>query len=494
MPGLGRIPYLWYSFVIMTLLTTDTEIKEQVFSIFRNLNQSFSDTPIISIERRIQALKHLEKHILDSREKISQALQTDFRKPSYETDTSEILTCLIELRIAIRNLRQWIKPQLVKTPLELTGTKHYIRYEPKGVVLIISPWNYPVHLSLMPLIAAWSAGNRVVLKPSEYCPNCALVIKEIVEICFSDDEVTVVNGDHEIAEELVALPFHHIYFTGSANTAKKVLHAAANNLTPVTLELGGKTPVLIDGTVSIPSIIKDVVYAKCLNAGQSCVAPDFILLPEGKQEIFAMEWNNAIRQLYGNAMLSNPDYCGIIHEKHYRKLLDLVQECLDQGAQTIEPIEHDPIQRKLKPILLLNSQWHHASMQDEIFGPVLPVIEYNNIQDVILQLRKMNRPLTLYVFSRKSSCIRHILDQVRSGGVTVNNCLLNYCNFHLPFGGDLQSGHGFNHGKFGFETFSHKRSISIQGKFINPLRFFYPPFDAIRQKTKNIAIKILGKV
>jgi aldehyde dehydrogenase (NAD+) len=478
----------------MTFISTEPEIKEQIFKQFENLRSAFRQTPVISIQERLQRLAKLEENLIRFKSKIAFALHEDFNKPEFESDTSEILTCLVELRKAKKELHHWVKPKKVATPTELTGTRHYIRYEPKGVVLIISPWNYPVNLSLIPLIAAWSAGNRIILKPSEFSRQTSRVIEELIQQTFSGDEVVVINGNAEVAEELVHLPFNHIFFTGSANTAIKISKIAADHLTPLTLELGGKTPVIIDAGVDLNAVVKDIAYAKCLNAGQTCVSPDFILIPEHMKQDFISEWNSAIQSFYGNDLISNADYSGLIHERHYLRLLNIIQESLDQGAVLTEPIQRDPLLRKIKPVLLLNSDWDHASMQEENFGPVLPIISYENIQDALLPLQSMKRPLTLYIFSKNKKWIQNILDSIRSGGVSINNCLLNYCNFNLPFGGDHHSGHGFNHGKSGFETFSHQRAVSVQGRFFNPLRFFYPPFTKNKVNLKNLALKLLGKI
>ncbi len=478
----------------MTMITTERDIKQEILQVFTNLKSAYDQNPVTSLAERLSGLNKLEHNLLAYRKKIQEALWLDFKKPKYETDTSEILTVLIELRKAKRELHRWMKPKTISTPTELLGTRHYIRMEPKGVVLILSPWNYPINLTLIPLIAAWSAGNRIMIKPSEFTPHTITVLQELIQDTFSDREVVLVNGDADIAKELVQLPFNHILFTGSATTAKKIIKASAEHLVPLTLELGGKTPVLIDETVSIKSIIKDIVFAKCLNAGQTCIAPDFIVLPENKKTEFTDEWKKAVTEMYGDNMLSNPEYCGIIHKGHYSKLLTIVQDSLDQGAALIEPLTIDPSTLKIKPIVLINSDWHHVSMDEELFGPVLPVISYKQFDELLLKLKDYNRQLSLYIFSHDKKRIEHVLNNLRSGGVTINNCLLHYCNFNMPFGGDQLSGYGAHHGQYGFETFSHKRPVSIQGKFLNPLRFFSPPYTLSKQRIKNIALKLLGKI
>ncbi|MBK9729207.1 MAG: aldehyde dehydrogenase family protein [Saprospiraceae bacterium] len=478
----------------MELTETATNLEYKLQQNFRKLQSEFFKNPNSDLQYRLNGLKRLETQLLKYKQHITEAIKQDLNKCEFESDTSEILTCLLELRIAKRELAKWMRPKMVATPTELLGSSHYIRQEPKGVVLIISPWNYPVNLSIIPLIAAWSAGNKIILKPSEISKNTADVIEQLIADTFSSNEVIVCKGDVQVAEILLKLPFNHIFFTGSQATAKKVMKAAAENLSTVTLELGGKNPLIIDESINLKKVVKDIVYGKCINAGQTCVAPDYILIPKTLKTEFVLQWNVAIENLYGSNLMNNSDYGGIINPIHYDRLINLIQSCLDQGAVLSEPIQCDPIQRKIKPVLLMNSKWEHPCMADEIFGPVLPIIEYEFIEPELNRMQSMDRPLVLYIFSEQKVFIEKVLNTVRSGGVTINNCLLNYCNFNLPFGGDQQSGQGSNHGIFGFEAFSHKRGISKQGKLINSLRFFYPPFDSWKVKILNIAFKYLGKV
>ncbi len=432
--------------------------------------------------------------MLAMRQGIRNALQADFNKPEFETDSSELLTSLLEVRKAIRHLKSWMRTQKVSTPIELTGTSHYIRPEPRGVVLILAPWNYPFNLCMIPFIAAYGAGNRIILKPSEFSPHTAQIICDLIAACFGPEEVMVVQGDALVAEQLTNLPLHHIFFTGSQKTAKKILKAASNQLIPVTLELGGKTPVIVDRGVRLSEVIHDIVYGKCLNAGQTCIAPDFVLLPEGMEQEFSKQWNRTLEGLYGLDMLSNNDYSGLIHEAHFNRMQKLIEESVSNGAILDAPVQSDSKKFKIKPVLLFNTRWDHPVMEDEIFGPVLPIISYKDTSEILDALFEMKRPLSLYLFSRDRKWIANMTDQLRSGGISINTCLLNYCNFNLPFGGIQHSGSGFNHGKYGFEAFSHIRAISVQGPWFNPVRLFYPPFRGYKSKLLNFTIKFLGKI
>jgi len=339
-----------------------------------------------------------------------------------------------------------------------------------------------------------TGGNKIILKSSEFAPHSAKLIQELIQQSFATSDVYAVLGSSETAEALVQLPFNHIFFTGSQATAKKILKAAAENLSSVTLELGGKNPLILDESISLKKAMPDIVYGKCINAGQTCISPDYIQLPRNRVDEFVVEWNEALLNMYGNQLILNPDYCGMVNEKHYQRILKIVNDSLDQGAQLTEAIQTNAADLKIKPILLLNSNWNHVSMQSELFGPVLPLIAYDSLEETLKTIQKLNRPLTLYIFSDNKQHQNLILNSIRSGGVTINNCLLNYCNFNMPFGGNHQSGHGSNHGFYGFETFSHKRGISRNGRLINSLRLFYPPYTKPKIFLKNLLLKLIGKI
>lgn len=463
-------------------------------SIFKKMEADFNKSAVPEYEFRIAGLNKLEKNLLLFKDRITEAMRLDFNKSGFESEASEILTCLVELRKAKRELKKWMRPKHVQTPTELTGSSHYLLYEPKGVVLILAPWNYPINLSIIPLIAAWSAGNKIILKSSEFAPHSAKLIQELIQQSFATSDVYAVLGSSETAEALVQLPFNHIFFTGSQATAKKILKAAAENLSSVTLELGGKNPLILDESISLKKAMPDIVYGKCINAGQTCISPDYILLPRNRVDEFVVEWNEALLNMYGNQLILNTDYCGMVNEKHYQRILKIVNDSLDQGAQLTEAIQTNAADLKIKPILLLNSNWNHVSMQSELFGPVLPLIAYDSLDETLKTIQKLNRPLTLYIFSDNKQHQNLIINSIRSGGVTINNCLLNYCNFNMPFGGNHQSGHGSNHGFYGFETFSHKRGISRNGRLINSLRLFYPPYTKPKIFLKNLLLKLIGKI
>lgn len=464
--------------------------QKNILDLFEACNKD----PYPDYKHRIAGLNRLEKRLLECRTQIQSALRQDFSKPEFETDASELLTCLAELRKAKRELKKWMSDKSVSTPMELLGSSHKIRNEPKGVVLIISPWNYPINLCLVPFIAAWSAGNRVVIKPSEYAPAAAVFVEKLVYSCFEKSEVLVISGGEDIAQELTSLPFHHIFFTGSQRVAKKVMQAASQHLTPFTLELGGKTPLIIDPTAQISKIIKDIVFAKCLNAGQTCISPDFVLLPQSMLHEFCEEWAKTVQEYYGENPVNSEIYSGIINEMHFDRLIRLIDNSKLAGAQVYGSMQADRSRCRIAPVLLIGADWDGPYMADEIFGPVMPVIGYEKISTCVEELAKMSCPLALYIFSNHQENIEYLSTHIRSGGLSINNCLLNYCNFNLPFGGKHQSGFGYSHGKFGFDSFSHLRSISKQSKWYNSLRNFHPPYTSFKKRLLNIVLKLIGKI
>lgn len=473
-------------------LMVDNEKNVNAIWAFEHLRTSYYGNPFPSVSNRIEGLKRLRKSLLAHREQIQNALFQDFRKPPFESDASELLVCLMEIQSMIKHLNRWSEKQAVSSNITLIGTRSYTILEPKGVVLIFSPWNFPINLSFVPLISAFAAGNKIILKPSELTSHTSKLIEKIVKQAFTDDEIIVLNGGVELAEDLIKLPFDHIFFTGSGKNGKRVMQMAAQNLTPVTLELGGKSPVVIDQKVNLKQVVERVAHAKIINAGQVCISPDYIIIHKDLVDEFIILWKQQLFNWFGDHMVAHQDYCGIIDSKHYHQLLDLVNQSLDEGAELVEPIELDSRTLKIKPILLRNVNWNAPVMQVELFGPVLPIITYSNIEELLPKMMILDRPLCLYVFSKRESFIKQVMNVCRSGGVSINNCLINFCNLDLPFGGNHQSGMGYSHGKYGLETFSHVRSVSKQVFFFSSLKLFYPNYSKLKQKIKNLTINLFS--
>lgn len=381
----------------------------------------------------------------------------------------------------------------VASDMLLPGSVSYIRYEPKGVVLIMSPWNYPINLSLSPLVAAYAAGNRIILKPSELSCHTSEIIHRIISESFDPSEVSVIQGGVEIASFLTNLPFNFIFYTGSQSKAKLVLGAAAQNLTPVATELGGKSPLIIDKGYPIADIAGDICFGKLLNAGQTCVAPDFVLLHKSQEDEFIQLWKQAVNKFYGKNVCDNEDYCGIINEDHFNRLKILTELAIQEGALACDHMEFDITNRKIRPVLLKNVTWQNPVMQEEIFGPLMPILCYESIDEIFAPLRVLGRPLTQYIYSRDGANLKKILDRTRAGGVSVNQCLLNYCENNLPFGGDHQSGHGRYHGYSGFIEFSHQRSVARQRWIPSSIRLFHPPYQRWKKKMMNLLMRFFAK-
>ena len=461
---------------------------EKIEEICNTISESYLNKAGINYKERIYYLKKLEMVILDQKVNIQNALFQDLRKSSFETDATEIFTVLTEIRHCLRNLHHWVRHTAVLTPIPMIGTSSYIIPEPKGMVLIIAPWNYPFNLCISPLLSAIAAGNRVLIKPSEFCPHTAEILKKIVDVVFPKDVVAVINGDYSVAEALVKLPFHHIFYTGSSRVGKLIMAAAAENLTSITLELGGKSPCIIDDSFSIQLAAERIAFAKFINAGQTCIAPDFVLLPKAKIKQFIDCFNTVVDKMLGESKLQSKEYTGIINSKHFNRLHTLWSAaCESEGYDYT--LDSDASSLKIKPTCIQIEKWSNPIMNEEIFGPILPVIGYEDLQASIAVLNQFHRPLNLYIFSNNDSMINHILKQTRSGGVTINECLLNYCNNNLPFGGDGNSGLGKTHGKFGFDTFSHFRAVTKQSKLPSGLLFFYPPYTPLKNKIKDLLVK-----
>ncbi|MGZ3789371.1 MAG: aldehyde dehydrogenase family protein [Bacteriovorax sp.] len=435
-------------------------------------------------EERRDKLKRLKNEILKRREDIKLALYNDFKKPYAESELTEIHTVLDEINFAIKHLKCWMKPKRVRTPLTLLGGTSQIHYEARGVVLILSPWNYPFALLMNPLVAAIAAGNCIMARPSEKTPHTGMILKEIIEAVFRPSEIALVLGEVDVAEKLLLLPFDHIFFTGSTNVGKKVMMAAAKNLTTVTLELGGKSPVIIDRDVDLESAVSRIAWGKFMNGGQTCVAPDYLFVPDDLKSKFFDLMKKQILKNYGETSIeriSSPDFARLIDSGSFKRLSEKIAH-----EKNVLDDEHFSDQNYLPPTVF-ESTLKSPIMEDEIFGPILPVIPYRNIDEVLAHIQSNPKPLALYIFSKQKKFIRNVLRSTTSGGAVVNHVVLHLANPRLPFGGVGHSGQGSYHGHFGFKAFSHERSVLRQGKF-SLISLYFPPYSGALSK---LAFKIL---
>jgi aldehyde dehydrogenase (NAD+) len=424
----------------------------------------------LPIPLRTERLLQLRSVLHEKQEKISAALEQDLGKCSFESWVSEIGFLRDEIAHFLADIPSLAAPEKVATPMTLKPGTSAIYKEPYGVVLVMAPWNYPVQLALSPLIGAIAAGNRVVVKPSELAPACAVVIEEVLKQVFREDEVQVVQGGVAETQALLKERFDYIFFTGSTQVGKVVMRAAAEHLTPVTLELGGKSPCLIDATAPLAQTARRVAWGKWLNAGQTCVAPDYVLIPRGQREEFVRELKAALVQFYGEDPRQSPDYGRIINERHFDRLVGMMS-----GAHAAVGGQHAREEKFIAPTVLTEVSWDHALMQDEIFGPLLPIISYDTIDEAIQLIKARPKPLAFYLFTTDSATQEKVLGQVSFGGGCVNDTIVHLANSRLPFGGVGESGMGAYHGAKSFETFSHRKSVFQQTTMVDvPLR--YPPY------------------
>lgn len=419
-----------------------------------------------SVEWRLIQLKKLEQALEEREETLCAALKADLGKAAYESWLSEIGMTLGELRFARKHLKKWAAVKRRPSAMPLFPASSRVVPQPYGTVLIMSPWNYPVQLTLVPLVSALAAGNCAVVKPSAYAPNVARVVAELLGDIFPPEYVSVVQGGRAENAALLEQDFDYIFFTGSPAVGKTVMAAAAQHLTPVTLELGGKSPVIIAPDANIPLAARRIAWGKFLNAGQTCVAPDHVYIPQNLRDAFVKELAGQIHQLYGADPLTGPDLPKIINEKHFNRVAGLMG-----SGKTAVGGRTDPEARRIEPTVLVDVAESDAVMQEEIFGPVLPVLTYDSLDDLIARQQKKARPLALYIFTGDRALEKRIVSALPSGGVCVNDTVIHLANPHVPFGGVGNSGMGACHGKTGFDTFTHYRTVVRRGGLDLPMRY-----------------------
>ncbi|GAE36871.1 aldehyde dehydrogenase [Halalkalibacter akibai] len=416
---------------------------------------------------RLEALQKLREGIRTNEERLVKALNTDLNKSEFEAYSTEIGVILEEIRFALKHVRNWAKPEKVKTPTTHFGSVSFIYPEPYGVALIIAPWNYPFQLAIAPLIGAIAAGNCALLKPSELTPQTSAVLSDLISELFPREFISVVQGGVETSQALLSENIDYIFFTGSVPVGKIVMESAAKNLTPVTLELGGKSPCIVHDDANIKIAAKRIAWGKFMNAGQTCVAPDYLYVHQNIKTEFLKLLKQAIQELYGEHPLTNPNYTRIVSSKHFKRL----QSFLKDGETFIGGNTNED-QLRIEPTVLTNIHWDDHVMQDEIFGPILPILEYHQLSEAIEGIHHHPKPLALYLFTESSNTQQTVLKDISFGGGCINDTIYHIASPHLPFGGVGTSGIGSYHGKGSFDTFSHKKSILKQTtKFDIPLRY-----------------------
>jgi coniferyl-aldehyde dehydrogenase len=456
-----------------------SEAERAVEDAFEQMFELSRATPAPTLAERLDRLARLRAAIRDNEARFEQAISADFgHRSPIETAIAETLLVLGEIRHATKHLKKWMAPQRVPTALQFAPAKNRLMPQPLGVIGIIAPWNYPLQLTLAPAVGALAAGNRVMIKPSELVPRFSALLAEIIAAKFDAPEMTVTGVEDEIAKSFASLPFDHLIFTGSTRVGRLVAEAAGRNLTPVTLELGGKSPVIIDRSADLDQAAARIAYGKLLNAGQTCIAPDYVLLPEASLQEFAAKLDGQMRRMYGTSP-DNADYTSIVSDRHYARLEALVADAAAKGARIVHAADAgDPAwksKRKFPPTLVIGASPEMTIMQEEIFGPLLPIVGYKNAQEPVNWINRHDRPLALYWFGKDDAARDEVLARTVSGGVTVNDCLFHFTQINQPMGGVGASGTGAYHGEWGFRNLSKLKPVFYRSPF-NRLADLYPPY------------------
>ena len=426
--------------------------------------------------QRIAKIRRLRDTLLAHKAAIYAAAHADFQKPPGEVDLAEILPVCLEANDAMRHLARWMRPQRVWPTVLALGTRSYVQPVPRGRCLILSPWNYPLNLTFGPLVSAIAAGNTVILKPSEMTPHLSAVMARIVRACFDTDEVALFEGEAEVATALLDLPFNHIFFTGSPAVGKRVMAAAAQHLASVTLELGGKSPAIVDASADVALAAQNILWAKLANAGQTCIAPDHVYVHASVQAQWLAQCQVLLDQAYGSsaaAQQASPHLARIVNARHTVRLQALLQDAQVRGAQTLAGGKVDAQAHYVAPTLLGDVPADARIMAEEIFGPVLPIVVFEQLDTVIAQINAGPHPLALYLYSQNEAVIQRVLQQTQSGGVCINHALLQFLHGRLPFGGVNNSGLGNAHGWHGFKAFSHDKAV-LRSRTRLATRLFLP--------------------
>ena len=438
-------------------------------------------------KERKEKLSRILKYLDDTRntDALLAALRSDLNKPEVESRLSELGPVYSHVSYIKRKLARWMEPRRISSPFSMLGTMNYVYYEPKGCALIIAPWNYPFNLAIVPVLYAIAAGCTVVLKPSEHSPATTEFMRAMFEKLFARNEIAVLTGEAETSAALTELPFNHIFFTGSPAVGKKVMAAAAANLASVTLELGGKSPCIVDEDVKLDASAKNVIWGKGFNAGQTCIAPDYLMVNDNIAEDYVQALCRAIKEFYGEDSSASDGYARIVNDKQFDHLAGLLEDALEKGAKVACGGRHDRATRFFAPTILTGVTREMKVMQEEIFGPILPVMTYNNLTEVVAFVNRLPKPLAFYIQANNRRIVKRLLAETSAGGTLVNDFFLGNANPALPFGGVNNSGIGKSYGFHGFRDFSNERSV-VERKFLD-LSSVYPPYtDRVKSLVRRI--------
>ncbi|WP_426415454.1 coniferyl aldehyde dehydrogenase [Aestuariirhabdus sp. LZHN29] len=450
---------------------------ERMQALFQRQQGAFRNAPMPSAAQRITGLKKLKQVILGNQQALIEAINEDFGgRSSDESLLAEIMPSIQGINYAIKHVKRWMKPSKRHVGAHLAPAKAQVIYQPLGVVGIVVPWNYPLFLAVGPLVTALAAGNRAMIKMSEYTPATSTLFAELMQGCFNEEEVVVINGEAEVGARFSEMAFDHLLFTGSTSVGRHVMRAAADNLTPVTLELGGKSPAIVGEDVPLADAAERICFGKSFNAGQTCVAPDYVLVPRDKEAAFIEAYRTAFKKMYPS-LKGNRDYTHVVNQRQYARLNGWLQDAIDKGAK-VTPIADDGDEAsRCMPLQIVQGGTDEMTlMQDEIFGPILPIVPYDTIEQALDYVKDRPRPLALYYFSYNKASQQMVMENTHSGGACINETLFHVAVDDMPFGGVGPSGMGHYHGKEGFQTLSKAKGVFIKQKF-NGARMIFPPYD-----------------
>jgi aldehyde dehydrogenase (NAD+) len=464
-----------------------TENITRIFNTQRANQYAVANQPIKARKAKLKALLYALE--VTFRQQIRDAMMADFKKPQADVDLSEIFPVTSEIKHTISHLSKWTAKQPAETPLAFFGSTSYITYEPKGVCLIIAPWNFPVNLLLSPLVSAIAGGNTVILKPSEFTPHTSKVVGDLIKSIFDENEIALIDGGIETSTALLELPFNHIFFTGAPSIGKIVMTAAAKNLASVTLELGGKSPTIVDETASISTAAKRIIWGKFHNSGQICIAPDYVLVHESKKDALIAAFEKTMTEFYGSDPQQSASYGNIVNERHAQRVVGYIQDSVSKGAKVVFGGKSDTQKSYIEPTLVCDVPEDSALMQNEIFGPVLPVVTFKTLDEAIEKINEGEKPLALYIYSSSNKNIEKIMKDTRAGNSCINNNDLHYFNPNLPFGGVNNSGIGKTHGIFGFQEFTNARGVYRQ-HLPSALELLMPPYNGFKEKMVALIVKL----
>ena len=465
-------------------LPSERQELERLNFIFKKQKSFFKANPYRSAEQRLQDLKRLKTVLLKYQEKLIKAVDQDFNgRSADETRIAELMTSVQSINYTLKHLRRWMRPSKRHVSLLFTPSHNQVMYQPLGTIGIMVPWNYPIQLAIVPLMTALAAGSTAMIKMSEFTPATNAMLKRVLAEEFSEDQVAIIEGEIEVSSVFSSLPWDHLIFTGSTTVGRSVMRAAAKNLTPVTLELGGKSPALITPKGNLKDAVERICFGKSLNAGQTCIAPDYVLIPADREEEFVQLYKETFARLYPS-LRNNSDYTAIINPRQHQRLQQWIQDARSKGARItlINPKNESFEGTRKMPLHIVQDGTEDMSvMQEELFGPILPLVPYQQLDEAIHYINERARPLALYLFTYNTAEQKIILEHTHAGGVSINDTLMHIAQDDLPFGGIGPSGMGHYHGKEGFIALSHAKAIHRKGKF-NSGKFIYPPYGGVIQK------------